>query len=78
LRIEVISSGRSFTSCSSLGRHQLAAQPLQAAANAGVESVGSNLQDDAPDQVGVDAALCLDLAARSLLDLAQQLLCLLV
>src|SRR5215210_6947863 len=75
LRIEVISSGRSFTG-SPLGescRRQLAAEPLQAAAHARVEAVGADLQDDAADQIGVDAATRLDLAARGLLDLVEQL-----
>src|SRR5689334_6281517 len=77
LRIEVISSGRSFMNLLS-GCGQLAAQPLQAAADARVETVGTNLQDDAADQVGVDRARRLDLAAGRLLDLVEQLARLLV
>src|SRR4029453_13349299 len=70
LRIEGFSFGRNFKGCAPLGPPRLAAQPLQAAADGGVESVGSNLQDDAADQVGVDAARGLVLAARTLVVLA--------
>src|SRR5207342_1500971 len=63
-RIEVISSGRSFTCSPSLpGGGELVAETLQPAAHAGVYAQRTGLQDHAADQIGVDFAGCLDLAA---------------
>src|SRR5215210_2149650 len=89
LRIDVISSGRSFTASPSalgvwwvprnlLGGRELAAEPLQAAAHARVETVRADLQHDPADQVGVDGASRLDRAAGRARDLAEQLLGLVV
>ena len=82
-RIAVISSGRSFTespsvrgltvSSRSLGDGQLAPEPLEPPAHACVQAVRADVHDDAADQVRVDAARRLDLAARGLLDLLDQL-----
>src|ERR687887_2628410 len=74
-RIEVISSGRSFTKVpfSRSSGCQLATEPFQAAPNARIEPVGADLQDDAADQVGIDLAPRLDLPARGLLDLGEEL-----
>src|SRR5829696_7593971 len=47
-----------------------AAQPLQAAAEAGVEAEGADLQDAPAEQVGVDPAGCVHAAAARLFDLA--------
>src|SRR6478736_4192021 len=69
LRIEVISSGRSFTFAPSLPGGELVAEALQTAAHAGVDAQRTCLQDHAADQLGVDLAGCLDLAAGGLLDL---------
>src|SRR6476619_3038684 len=69
LRIEVISSGRSFTFAPSLPGGELVAEAFQAAAHAGVDAQRACLQDHSADQLGVDLAGCLDLAAGGLLDL---------
>src|SRR5919199_1515806 len=67
LRIEVISSGRSFKVSSP---HQVVSQPFQSSADARVDAHRPDLQDDAADQAGVDAARRLDGPSRGLLDLA--------
>ena len=83
LRIEVISSGRSFTlspcfrSSSSCGG-ELVAEALQAAAHAGVDAQRACLQDHAADQLGIDLAGRLDRAAGGLLDLRDDRGCLVV
>src|SRR5919204_6387392 len=92
-RIEVISSGRSFTKSPLLSepgstqsleppgfsyRCQLAAEPLQTAAHARVEPVGAHLEHDSADQFGVDAAARLDTAPRRALELLQELVRLVV
>src|SRR5437016_14602741 len=77
LRIEVISSGLSFTVSAPRCR-QFLAQSVQAAADARVGAARADLQDDPADQVGVDLPLRLDAAARALLDLAEDLVGLLV
>src|SRR5687768_13627376 len=72
-RIEVISSGRSFTEVSpssTSSGDELAAEPVQAAAHARVDAQRAGLEDEAADEVGVDRAGRLDRAARRLLDLA--------
>src|SRR4249920_3568486 len=69
LRIEVISSGRSFTFSPSLPGDELVAETLQPAAHAGVHAQRTCLEDHAADQLGVDLARCLDRAAGGLLDL---------
>src|SRR5688572_5272827 len=78
LRIEVISSGLSFTSSpcvgarlasSSMSRCQFVSQSLEPSANAAVGQVRPDPQDDPADEVGVDGARRLDLAAGRLLDL---------
>src|SRR5438093_8825276 len=68
LRIEVISSGRSFKALSPC--REFVAEPVEAAAHAGVEAQRAGLEDEAADQVRVDALRRLDLAAGSFLDLA--------
>src|SRR4051812_47677830 len=68
-RIEVISSGLSFTGESAPCGRKFVAEALEAAADAGVDSHRADLQDEAADQVGVDRACRLDLAAGRLLDL---------
>src|SRR5581483_11988902 len=67
-RIDVISSGRSFKG-SPLCPHEFVSQAFQSAADARVDAVRAGRQDDAADDVRVDAARRLDLAARSFLDL---------
>ncbi len=62
-RIDVISSGRSFTKSPFSYRCQLAAEALQTAADARVEPVRPDLEHDPADQLGVDAAARLNLAA---------------
>src|SRR3954462_4656185 len=71
LRIDVISSGRSFKASPSLARgRQISAESFEAAADAGVEAERSRLEDDAADQVRVDGARRVDRTAGGLLDLA--------
>src|SRR5918995_6016288 len=78
LRIEVISSGLSFTSSPCVGarlaspsmsRCQFVSQSLEPSADAAVGQVRPDPQDDPADEVGVDGARRLDLAAGRLLDL---------
>ncbi len=68
LRIDVISSGRSF----------FVAKAFEAAANARVDAQRAGLEDEASDQLRVDVAGGLDGSAGSLFDLADELVCLLV
>src|SRR6266478_6536402 len=49
---------------------QFLAEPVEAAAHAGVEAHRAGLEDEAADQVWVDALRRLDLAAGSFLDLS--------
>src|SRR5215210_8736932 len=74
LRIDVISSGRSFTASPSalgvwsvprnlLARHELAAEAIQAAAHARVQAVRADLQHDPADQLRIDRASRFHLAA---------------
>src|SRR6187551_274022 len=72
LRIEVISSGRSFTGRSLLrsgSGYELAAEAVDPAAHARVDAQRAGLEDHPADQVGVDRAARLDGAAGGLLDL---------
>src|SRR5215210_5954974 len=77
LRIDVISSGRSFKALSCdwvvaslvCARGQFVAELLEPAAHARVDAQRAGLQDDPADQVRVDAARRLDRAPRRLLDL---------
>src|SRR5690242_9505553 len=69
LRIEVISSGLSFTGLAPCGC-ELVAEAFEAAAHAGVDAHRADLEDEPADQVGVDGARRLDVAAGGLLDLA--------
>src|SRR5918996_5056207 len=84
LRIEVISSGRSFTWRSLLWRcggrnakpgclpaHELVTEGLEPAFHARVDAHRAGLEDDAADQVRIDLPRRFDRAARRLLDLAQ-------
>src|SRR5918996_6007189 len=84
LRIEVISSGRSFTWRSLLWRcggrnakpgclpaHELVPEGLEPAFHARVDAHRAGLEDDAADQVRIDLPRRFDRAARRLLDLAQ-------
>src|SRR6185437_13672516 len=67
LRIEVISSGRSFTG--STPCRQLLSKSFEAAADARVDAERAGLEDDAADQVGIDASRRVDLAPARALDL---------
>src|SRR5215204_75315 len=67
LRIDVISSGRSFNF--SAPCHEVVSQTVEAAAHAGVEAMRADLEDDAADQRGVDRTRRLDGTAGGLLDL---------
>src|SRR6059058_697849 len=74
LRIDVISSGRSFKASPSLARRrQVSAKSFEAAADAGVEPQRASLEDDAADQVRVDAPRGVDGTAGRALDLADDL-----
>src|SRR5690349_16936649 len=66
-RIDVISSGRSFKSLSA--PHECLSKSFQPAAHARVGAVRARLQDDAAEDVGIDAPRRLDLAADGRLDL---------
>src|SRR3954463_4296402 len=66
-RIDVISSGRSFTLFSA--PHQFMSQSFKSSTNACVGAIRPGLEDEAPDQRRVDAARRLHLAACRLLDL---------
>src|SRR3954451_15012431 len=68
-RIEVISSGLSFTGASA--PHEFVSQSFQSPAHARVDAERACLQDDAAHQVGVDLLRRLDLAAGRVLDLLQ-------
>src|SRR4051812_17926143 len=70
-RIDVISSGRSFKVSAP---HEFLSKSFQSPAHARVGEMRSNLDDDAADEVGVDAAARLDLASCRLLDLRDDLL----
>src|SRR5919201_4764532 len=72
LRIDVISSGLSFTSAP-CGR-QFVSKSVEAAADAGVDAQRPGLKDDAADQAPVDGASGLDGAPGGLLDLANEVL----
>src|ERR671934_1157262 len=65
LRIDVISSGRSFNSAP----YEVAAEALEAAAHACIHAPRADLQHDSSDQVRVDRRRCFDLAAGRALDL---------
>src|SRR3954469_19961910 len=73
LRIDVISSGRSFTvwlllvpsRCSRARPCELAAQLVDPAAHACVQAERAHLEDDAADQSRVDAAAGVDRPAKS-------------
>src|SRR5438876_595495 len=75
-RIDVISSGRSFKSLSA--PHEFLSQSFQASAQARVDTVRAGLQHDAADQLRVDAAGRLDRSSSRLLDLADDVVRLLV
>src|SRR5690348_13215364 len=70
-RIDVLSSGRSFTVASA--PHQFFSQSFKSSAQARVGAVRACLQHEAADQARVDAARRLHLPARRLLDLADDL-----
>src|SRR5579883_1936450 len=69
LRIDVISSGRSFTWAPWLSRHERLAKSFEPAADARVDAARADLEDDPADEARVDAAGHLDRAAGRLLDL---------
>src|SRR5579864_8011745 len=73
-RIDVISSGRSFNGSLLLCPHEFVSQAFQSPADARVDEIRACPQDDAADDVRVDAARRLDLAARGLLDLRDNVL----
>src|SRR5579884_33895 len=66
-RIEVISSGRSFTSLSA--PHECLSQSFQPSAHARVHAIRARLQHDAADEVRIDTPRRLDLSSCCLLDL---------
>src|ERR1043166_494333 len=68
-RIDVISSGLSFTGASA--PHEFVSQSFQSPADARVDTKRASLQDDAADEIGVDLLRRLDLSARRVLDLLQ-------
>src|SRR3954451_4365912 len=74
LRIDVISSGRSFKASPSLARgRQISAKSFEAAANAGVQAERAGLEDDAADQRRVDRARRVHRTAGRALDLTDDL-----
>src|SRR5919198_1699494 len=77
-RIEVISSGLSFTCSPSSSLDQLSAQALEASAHAAVEPERPGLEDDSAEEAGIDATRCLHLAPRPALDLSDDSLRLLL
>src|SRR5919108_123937 len=77
LRIEVISSGRSFK-CAPSGAGQLSSQSFEAAAHAGVREIRAGAQDEAADQGRIDLAARAKPAAGNLFDLLEEPLGLLV
>src|SRR6266571_7775687 len=70
LRIDVISSGRSFTALAP--PHEFLTQTFEPAAHACVDAHRAGLQDEAADQARVHSPLRLDLAAGGLFDLLQE------
>src|SRR5438270_6364419 len=68
LRIDVISSGRSFNSAPC---RQLLSKSFEAAAHARVDAARAGLEDDAADQVRVDRSRRVDLASARALDLLE-------
>src|SRR5690348_2443154 len=69
LRIDVISSGRSFKAFSA--PHEFVSQSFQSPADARVDAQRARLQDDAADEVGVDLPRRLDLSSGRVLYLLQ-------
>src|SRR5437660_7121592 len=69
LRIDVISSGLSFTGASA--PHEFVSQSFQSPAHARVDAERARLQDDAAHERGIDLPCRLDLAAGRILDLLQ-------
>src|SRR5919199_5964550 len=67
LRIDVISSGRSFNSAP----YEVAAEALEAAAHARIHAARADLEHDSSDQVRVDGGGRFDFSARCALDLAE-------
>src|ERR687885_668556 len=67
LRIDVISSGRSFNSAP----YEVAAEALEAAAHARIHAARADLEHDSSDQVRVDGRGRFDFASRCALDLAE-------
>src|SRR5437764_6799884 len=70
-RIDVISSGRSFTAALSSSLHEFVSQSFQSPADACVDAQRARLQDDAAHEVRIDLARRVDLASPVLLDLLQ-------
>src|SRR3569833_1001722 len=68
-RIDVISSGRSFISAP----HQFLSQSFKSSTHARVRAIRPGPEDEASDQIRVDAARRLDLPPGRLLDLAEDL-----
>src|SRR5438874_670210 len=71
LRIDVISSGLSFTGFLSASGRQLLSKAFEAAADARVDAERPGLEDDSADQVGVDPSRGVDLASARALDLLE-------
>src|SRR5215475_6240451 len=69
LRIEVISSGRSFKAFSA--PHEFVSQSFQSSADARVDAQRAGLEDDAADEGRIDLPGRLDLASGRVLDLLQ-------
>src|SRR5215217_5287687 len=73
LRIDVISSGLSFTRLAPSASSQLSSQTLEAPTHAGVRAVRAGLQHKAADERRVDSAAGAQPAPRDVLDLAEEL-----
>src|ERR1700751_125876 len=68
-RIDVISSGSSFTASTPLSLHKFVSKSFKPPADAPRHAQRARLEDDAADEVGVDIPRGVDLAAGVLLDL---------
>src|SRR3954454_5558295 len=70
-RIDVISSGRSFTGFSA--PHQFSSQSFKSSTHARVRAVRAGLQHEAAEQVRIDATRRFNLSSCRLFDLADDL-----
>src|SRR4249919_3419303 len=70
-RIDVISSGRSFTASTLLSLHEFVSQSFQSAADARVDAQRAHVEDDAADEARLDLPRGVDLTAGRLLDFSK-------